>query len=106
MSTRRDAPPGSATGPVDSPKGTLTARVSIEPCAMTHKRAPEFTRTRAAPELTGPARAVLPLQGAHPICYPLMEVRRAHDSLYPGKPHIVSDNVAHTRESEGDTLAL
>ena len=58
------------------------------------------------PELGGPARAVLPLQGAHTICYPLMEVRRAHDSLYPGKPHIVSDNVAHTRESEGDTLGF
>jgi hypothetical protein len=43
---------------------------------------------------------------AYPICYPFMEVRRAHNSLYPSKPHIIPDNVAHTRESEGDTSAL
>jgi hypothetical protein len=58
------------------------------------------------PRIERPSTGRLPLQSAHSICYPLMEVRRAHDGLYPGKPHIVSDNVAHTRESEGDTLAL
>src|ERR1700730_1804973 len=35
-----------------------------------------------------------------------MKVRQPHDSFYPGKPHIVSDNVAYTRESDGDTSAL
>jgi hypothetical protein len=30
----------------------------------------------------------------------------AYNHLYPSKPHIVSDNVAHTNESEGNTLVL
>jgi len=35
-----------------------------------------------------------------------MEVGFANDSLYTGEPHIVSDNVAHPRESDCDTPAL
>jgi len=35
-----------------------------------------------------------------------MEVGHTYDSLYPCEPHIVSDNVAHPRESECDTSAL
>jgi hypothetical protein len=56
--------------------------------------------------VAGCSELVVRCLSAHPICYPFMEVRRAHNSLYPSKPHIISDNVAHTRESEGDTSAL
>ncbi len=49
--------------------------------------------------------AALLRPSAYPICYPFMEVRGAHNSLYPSNPHIISDNVAHTSESEGDTSA-
>ena len=39
--------------------------------------------------------------GTHPICYPFIEVARAHNSLYPSEPHIVSDSVAHARKTQG-----
>src|SRR5262249_4357307 len=46
--------------------------------------------------LTDGLTAVL-LPSTHPVCYPFIEVGRTHNSLYPGKPHIVSDDVAHPR---------
>jgi hypothetical protein len=35
-----------------------------------------------------------------------MEVGQAHNGLYPSTPHIVSNNVAYTREGDSDPLAL
>ena len=40
------------------------------------------------------------------VCYPFVEVGRTHDSLYAGKPHVVSDSVEHTRQSEANTPIL
>jgi hypothetical protein len=51
-------------------------------------------------------RLAVQLPSTDPICYPFMEVGHAYDGLYPCEPHIVSDNVAHSRESECDTPAL
>ena len=55
--------------------------------------------------LTDGLTAIL-LPSTHAVCYPFIEVERAHNSLYPGKPHIVSDDVAHPCESDRDALVF
>src|SRR5215471_9712777 len=54
--------------------------------------------------LTG--RLPVQLPSAYTVCYPFMEAGCAHDSLYTGEPHIVSDDIAYPRESDCDTPAL
>ena len=51
-------------------------------------------------------RVALLLPSAHPICDSFIEIKRAHDSLYIGTPHVVSDSVAHARKREADTSLL
>src|SRR5262249_21371406 len=46
------------------------------------------------------------LPSTHPVCYPFIEVGRAHSSLYSSKPHTVSDNVAHPCENDHDALVF
>jgi hypothetical protein len=58
-----------------------------------------------APTLSD-GRTALPLPGTHPIRCPFMEIARSYNCLYPSKPHIVSDRVAHARECNGDTSVL
>src|SRR5262245_51162537 len=55
--------------------------------------------------LTDGLTAVL-LPSTHPVCYPFIEVGRAHSSLYSRKPHIVSDDVAHPCERDRDALVF
>src|SRR5262249_28295591 len=57
---------------------------------------------RLAPTLSNGRTAAL-LPGTHAIRCPFIEIARSYSCLYPGKPHIVSDSVAHARESNGDT---
>ena len=59
-----------------------------------------------APTWLSSVRTALPLPSAHTIRCPFIEIARSHDCLYPGEPHIVSDGVAHARESNADTPAL
>jgi len=35
-----------------------------------------------------------------------MEITGSYNRLYPSSPHIVSDDVAHAREGNGDTSVL
>src|SRR5439155_9758732 len=46
------------------------------------------------------------LPGAHAVGHTLVEVERAHGSLYACQPHPLAYFVAHTGEGECDTLAL
>jgi hypothetical protein len=48
-------------------------------------------------------RAALNLLCADPIHYPFIKVGPPDNTLNPGNPHVVSDSVAHARESDGDT---
>src|SRR2546427_13092447 len=44
--------------------------------------------------------AFMTLPGAHAVSHALVEVRRAHDSLYASEPHSLSHRVAHTGEGD------
>src|SRR5215475_3118248 len=63
-------------------------------------------RKRSRPCLLTEGLAVVLLPSTHPVCYPLMEVERARNSLYPGTPHIVPDDVPHSCESDRDAFVF
>ena len=42
----------------------------------------------------------------HTVRNPFVEVSGAYDSLDSAKPHILSDIIAYTGESDGDALIL
>src|SRR5262245_19119071 len=66
----------------------------------------QISKYRSTRARGSPLGGSMLLPGAHAIGHTVVEVGRAHDGLYAPEPQALPDVVAHTREGEGDALAL